>query len=596
MSTYTAPLRDMQFLMEEIAGIDAIAALPGYEEATSDVAEAILDEAGKIAAGVLAPLNWSGDREGARFADRQVTMPAGFKEAYRQFAENGWVGLGCDPAHGGQGMPKLINAAVCEMWRSANISFALCPMLTMGAVEALEMAGSDELKATYLPKMISGEWTGTMNLTEPQAGSDLAAVRSRAEPQPDGSYRIFGQKIFITYGDHDMTDNIVHLVLARLPDAPPGVKGISLFIVPKFMVNADGTPGARNDAWCVSIEHKLGIHASPTCVMAFGDHGGATGYLVGQPNEGLKYMFVMMNAARFFVGVEGLALAEASYQKAVAYARDRVQGRAIEGSAGNVPIIKHPDIRRMLMEMRSRIEAMRAISFWSAAMDDIGRKHPDAAEARRHAAIAEFMTPIVKGWLTETGNEMTYLGVQVHGGMGFVEETGAAQFMRDARITTIYEGTTGIQALDLIGRKTARDGGATLNAIVSMMKATHAALMTQRGSGFARMAHALAVAIDAAHEAGTTIVTQMAEKPQAAAAGAVPYLRLMGLACGGWLLARSALAAQAHIDAGESDPYYAAKIDTATYFADHAMTAVQGYAREVIEGADSTLALDDALF
>jgi alkylation response protein AidB-like acyl-CoA dehydrogenase len=596
MSTYTPPLKDMQFLMREIAGIDEISQLPGFEEASADVVDAILEEAGKFAGGVLAPLNWSGDQEGAKFANKQATTPAGFKEAYQQFIANGWNGLGCHPEFGGQGMPKLVNAAVCEMWRSANISFALCPMLTMGAVEALELAGSDELKNIYLPKMISGDWTGTMNLTEPQAGSDLAAVRSRAEPQGDGSYKIFGQKIFITYGDHDMAENTIHLVLARLPDAPEGVKGISLFIVPKFMVKADGSLGERNDAWCVSIEHKLGIHASPTCVMAFGDNGGAVGYLVGQANEGLKYMFVMMNAARFFVGIEGLGLAEAAYQKAVTFSRDRVQGRAIEGSPAPVAIIKHPDIRRMLMEMRSRVEAMRAISFWSAGIHDRGVKHPDADERKRLTALAEFMTPIVKAWLTETGNEMTYLGVQIHGGMGFIEETGAAQFMRDARITTIYEGTTGIQALDLIGRKTARDGGATLKALLAMMDDTLAELGKQSGADFARLAQALKEGIDAAGKAGTFVAEGLGKTPREVAAGAVPYLRLMGLVCGGWLLARSALVAQAKIAGGDTDPFYAAKIQTAHYFADHAMTAISGFAAEVVAGGESTLALDDAMF
>jgi alkylation response protein AidB-like acyl-CoA dehydrogenase len=596
MSTYTAPLRDMQFLMREIAQIDEIARLPGYEEATPDVVEAILEEAGKFAGGVLAPINASGDREGARFADKQVTLPTGFKAAYEQFVANGWNGLGCDPEYGGQGMPKVVNAAVCEMWRSANISFALCPMLTVGAIEALELAGSDELKAKFLPKMVSGEWTGTMNLTEPQAGSDLAAVRTRAVPQADGSYRIFGQKIFITYGDHDLTDNTIHLVLARLPDAPEGVKGISLFVVPKFMVKDDGSLGDRNDAWCVSIEHKLGIHASPTCVMAYGDNGGAVGYLVGQPNEGLKYMFVMMNLARFFVGVEGLALAESAYQKAVGYARDRVQGKAIEGSADNVAIIKHPDIRRMLMEMRSRIEAMRAISFWSAAMHDHSVKHPDPAERKRYTAIAEFMTPIVKGWMTETGNELTYLGVQVHGGMGFIEETGAAQFMRDARITTIYEGTTGIQALDLIGRKSARDGGAALKTVLGFMDETLAQLRAQSDADLQAIAGALETAIAAARRAGDFVVGQFGSDVRAVAAGAVPYLRLMGLACGGWLLAKSALIAHDYRAAGDADPYYAAKILTARFFAEHAMTAVDGLAQEITAGASSVLALDDALF
>jgi alkylation response protein AidB-like acyl-CoA dehydrogenase len=465
MSSYVAPLKDMMFVLTELAGLDKVAALPGYEEATTDVVEAILDESAKFTGGVLAPLNWTGDQEGAKWADKAVTMPKGFKEAYAQFVDNGWNALSGNPEHGGQGLPKVVSAAVQEMWKSSNMSFSLCPLLTLGAIEALELAGTDAQKAMYLPNMVSGKWTGTMNITEPQAGSDLAAIRSRAVPQGDGTYRIFGQKIFITYGDHDMAENTIHLVLARTPDAPEGVKGISLFVVPKFMVNADGSLGERNDAYCVSIEHKLGIHASPTCVMVHGDHGGAIGTLVGKENEGLKYMFVMMNAARFAVGLEGLAITERAYQHAVVYARDRVQGRAIEGSASGVAIIKHPDIRRMLMLMRSNVEAMRALAYTVAAAHDAAARHPDAAERAHNQAYVDLMIPVVKGWSTENGNELSYLGVQIHGGMGFIEETGAAQFMRDARITTIYEGTTGIQANDLMGRKIAREGGATVKAV-----------------------------------------------------------------------------------------------------------------------------------
>ena len=600
MSSYAAPLKDMQFVLTELAGLDKVAALPGYEEATSDVVEAILDESAKFTGGVLDPLNYSGDQEGAQWADKSVTMPKGFKEAYRQFVDNGWNALSGNPEHGGQGLPKVVSAAVQEMWKSANISFSLCPLLTLGAIEALELAGNDQQKAMYLPNMISGNWTGTMNITEPQAGSDLAAIRSRAVPQGDGTYRIFGQKIFITYGDHDMAENTIHLVLARTPDAPEGVKGISLFVVPKFLVNADGsggyTLGERNDSYCVSIEHKLGIHASPTCVMALGDHGGAIGTLVGQENQGLKYMFVMMNAARFAVGLEGLAIAERAYQHAVSYARDRVQGRAIEGSAAGVAIIKHPDIRRMLMLMRSNAEAMRALAYSVAAAHDAAARHADAAERARNQAYVDLMIPVVKGWSTETGNEMAYLGVQIHGGMGFIEETGAAQFMRDARITTIYEGTTGIQANDLMGRKIAREGGATVKSVIGMMQQTRSELMQQSGSGFAAIDAALGRGIDALQQATDYIVANYGKDVRAVAAGAVPFLRLMGIVCGGWMMARAALTAQGKIAAGDADPFFPAKIATAHFYADHVMAAAAGLAQEVVQGGASALALDETMF
>ncbi len=596
MSNYSAPLKDMQFVLNELAGLDKVAQLPGYEEATADVVEAILDEAGKFAGGVLAPLNRIGDQVGAKWKDKAVTMPAGFGEAYQQFVDNGWNSLGCNPEHGGQGLPKVVAAAVQEMWKSANMAFSLCPLLTLGATEALELCGSPEQKHMYLPKMVSGEWTGTMNLTEPQAGSDLAAIRSRAVPVGDGTYKIFGNKIFITYGDHDMTANSIHLVLARTPDAPEGVKGISLFVVPKFMVKADGSLGERNDAYCVSIEHKLGIHASPTCVMAFGDNGGAIGTLVGKENEGLKYMFVMMNAARFSVGLEGLAIGERAYQKAVAYARDRVQCRAIEGSPAPVAIIQHPDIRRMLMEMRSRVEAMRALAYTVAAAHDTAARHPDAAERAKNQAFVDLMIPVVKGWSTETGNELAYLGVQVHGGMGFIEETGAAQYLRDARITTIYEGTTGIQANDLIGRKTAREGGSTLKAVIALLQQTQAAVAQQTGAEFAAIGKALATGIEAVSRAGHYIVANFGSDVRGVSAGAVPFLRLMGIVCGGWMMARAALVAQAKIATGDPDPFFAAKITTARYFADHALAAAPGLAQEIVEGGASTLALPEIMF
>jgi alkylation response protein AidB-like acyl-CoA dehydrogenase len=596
MSTYIAPLKEMQFVLTELAGIDKVAALPGYEEASADVVEAILGESAKFTEGVLAPLNWSGDQEGAQWADKCVTMPKGFKEAYRQFVENGWNALSGNPEHGGQGLPKVVSAAVQEMWKSSNMAFSLCPLLTLGAIEALELAGTAAQQAMYLPNMISGKWTGTMNITEPQAGSDLAAIRSRAVPQGDGTYRVFGQKIFITYGDHDMAENTIHLVLARTPDAPEGVKGISLFVVPKFMVNADGSLGERNDAYCVSIEHKLGIHASPTCVMALGDSGGAVGTMVGKENQGLKYMFVMMNAARFAVGLEGVAIAERAYQHAVAYARERVQGRAIEGSAAGVPIIQHPDIRRMLMLMRSQVEAMRALAYSVAAAHDAAARHPDAVERARNQAYVDLMIPVVKGWSTETGNELAYLGVQVHGGMGFIEETGAAQFMRDARITTIYEGTTGIQANDLMGRKIAREGGATIKAVIGMMQQTRGEVAKEAGAEFVAIAAALGRGIEALQLATDYIVAGYSGNVRAVAVGAVPFLRLMGIVSGGWMMARAALVAQGKIAAGDADLFFPAKIATAYFYAEHVMVAAAGLAQEVVRGGASALTLDEVMF
>jgi alkylation response protein AidB-like acyl-CoA dehydrogenase len=595
MSNYIAPVRDMLFVLNELAGLDEVARLPGYAEATPDLVEAILDEAGRFAGEVLAPLNFSGDQEGARWHDHQVTMPAGFREAYGQFAEGGWAALDCNPEHGGQGLPRLVSAAVREMWNSANMAFTLCPLLTAGAIEALELCGSDAQKDIYLPNMISGKWTGTMNLTEPQAGSDLAAIRTRAEPQADGTYKLFGQKIFITYGEHDMAENIVHLVLARLPDAPEGVKGISLFVVPKFLVNADGSLGERNDVYCVSIEHKLGIHASPTSVMAFGDHGGAVGTLVGQANEGIRYMFIMMNAARYGVGVEGLALSERAYQKALGYARERIQSRAIEGSAASVAIVHHPDIRRMLMTMKSQTEAMRALAYTVAAAHDAAVRHPDADERHRQQAFVNLMIPVVKGWLTETANDIAYLGVQVHGGMGFIEETGAAQHMRDARITTIYEGTTGIQANDLIGRKIAREGGATLKGVLAQMRQTLDAVLVPPGEDFKRIHAALAQGIAAVTAAGDYIVAGYDKDVRAVAVGAVPFLKLMGIVAGGWMMARAALAAQARIAAGDGDSFYAAKIATARFYAEHILAQAPGLAQVVIHGGASALALPEEM-
>ncbi|NTV10436.1 MAG: acyl-CoA dehydrogenase, partial [Zoogloea sp.] len=542
MSNYNAPIRDMQFVLRELAGLEDVAALPGCDEADPDVVDAILEEAGKFAGGVLAPLNWSGDQEGARWDDGKVFTATGWKDAYKQFCEGGWSMLAAEPEFGGQGLPKLVSTAVMEMWKAANMSFSLCPMLTNGAIEALLLRGSDEQKAMYLPKMVSGEWTGTMNLTEPQAGSDLAAVRTRAVPQEDGTYRVFGQKIFITYGDHDLTDNIIHLVLARLPDAPEGVKGISLFVVPKFLVNADGTPGERNDVHCVSIEHKLGIHASPTCVLAFGDHGGAIGTLVGEANRGLEYMFIMMNEARFAVGMEGLALSERAYQQALGYAKERIQGTEAGVRGGpKVSIIHHPDVRRMLMSMKSQTEAMRALAYVVGAATDFAHNHEDEAVRTRSQAFVDLMIPVVKGWCTENATEIASTGVQVHGGMGFIEETGAAQHLRDARITSIYEGTTAIQANDLIGRKIAREKGATIAGVVADMRKVEAQLGEQSGDEFAAIRKSLSAGISALEEAVAYIVATFGGDIKSASVGSVPFLKLLGIVAGGWQMARAAL-------------------------------------------------------
>ncbi len=597
MSEYRAPIRDMQFVLKELAGLGEVAELPGCEEASPDVVDAILEEAAKFAEGVLSPLNATGDREGAHFKDGQVTMPAGFKDAYKLFAESGWTAFGCDPQWGGQELPKLVAAAVTEMWKSANHAFSLCPLLTGGAIEALSLAGSESLKKTFLAKMVSGEWTGTMNLTEPGAGSDLAAVRTRAEPQGDGTYKIFGQKIFITYGEHDMSDNIVHLVLARTPTAPEGVKGISLFVVPKFMVDGSGAPGARNDAWCVSIEHKLGIHASPTAVMAYGDHGGAVGYLVGEENRGLEYMFVMMNAARFGVGLEGVGVSERAYQRACEYARTRVQGTDIGvRGGGKVAIIAHPDVRRMLMSMRAHAEATRALAYVVAAALDKAQRHPDATQRQMNQAFADLMVPVVKGWSTEVGISVASTGIQVHGGMGFMEETGAAQYLRDARISTIYEGTTGIQANDLIGRKMARERGATFKAVIGLMRAFDAKLASPGEGQLAAIHRRLSAGIDALERAGDWLLATYAQDVRAASAGAVPFLTLFGIVAAGWQMARAAKIAQAKIDAGDSDPFYRNKIVTARFFADHVMSQADGLASTVVDGAAGVMELPEDQF
>ncbi|MBP7531460.1 MAG: acyl-CoA dehydrogenase [Ottowia sp.] len=590
--SYKAPVKDMLFNIEHLARIDQVAQMPGFEDAGLETAQAVLEECARFNEEVVAPLNFEADRAPSSHSGTSVTTSKGFKEAYKQYTEGGWQGLQHPADFGGQGLPKTIGSACGEILNSANLSFALCPLLTDGAIEALLTAGGDELKATYLEKLISGEWTGTMNLTEPQAGSDLAAVRSRAEPQPDGTYKVFGTKIFITYGEHDMADNIVHLVLARVQGAPEGVKGISLFVVPKFMVNQDGSLGDRNDVYCVSIEHKMGIKASPTAVLQYGDNGGAIGYLVGEENRGLEYMFIMMNAARYAVGVQGIAIAERAYQKAVQYAQERVQSRPVDGSVkGAATIIHHPDVRRMLMTMRALTEGCRAMSSVAAAAYDAAHHHPDAEVRKQNQTFYEFMVPLVKGYSTEMSLEATDLGVQVHGGMGFIEETGAAQYYRDAKILTIYEGTSAIQANDLLGRKTARDGGQTAKAIAAQIEATEKELAA--GSADAQaVARRLKAARQAFIDVVDFIAAQAKADPNAAYAGSVPYMLLAGNLVAGWQLGRALLVAEKALAGGSNDAgFMKAKIATARFYADHILTRAPGTRDAIVEGADSVMAL-----
>ena len=579
--SYRAPVTDMLFVMKELAGLEAVAKLPGFEEAGLDTAQAVLEECARFNEQVVAPLDRAGDTDPSSWKDGVVKTTPGFKAAFRQFAEGGWQGLQHPSQFGGQGLPKTIGAACSEMLNSANLSFALCPLLTDGAIEALLTAGTPDQQEQYIPKMIGGDWTGTMNLTESQAGSDLSLVRTRAEPQPDGSFRLFGTKIFITYGEHDMADNIVHLVLARVTGAPEGVKGISLFICPKVL--ADGT---RNDVHCVSIEHKLGIKASPTAVLQYGDKGGAVAHLIGQENRGLEYMFIMMNAARYAVGMQGIAVAERAYQKAVAYARERVQSRPVDGSMPRAaPIIHHPDVKRMLMTMRAFTEGCRAMALVGAAAYDAAHAHPDKETRQRNEAFYEFIVPLIKGYSTEMSLEVASLGVQVHGGMGFIEETGAAQHLRDAKILTIYEGTTAIQANDLIGRKTARDGGTVARAIAAQIETTEGELAKSKSE------HAAAVLkrLRAARQAFTDVVAFVVERgkndPNAVFAGSVPYLMLAGNLMAGWQMARALLVAEQRVAAGEQTEFMRAKVHTARFYADHILSRVPGVRDSIVDGA-----------
>ena len=597
MSTYAAPVKDMQFVIKELVGLDQISAMPECAEVSADLVDAVLEEASKFAAAVLDPLNRSGDREGVRLVDGKVIVPQGFSEAYRQFVAGGWNGLSGETGFGGQGLPHVVAMPVHEMWNSANMAFCLCPMLTSGVLEALRLRGSAAQQKLFLPKLTSGEWCGTMNLTEPQAGSDLSAVRTRAVPEGD-HYRIHGTKIFITWGEHDMAENIVHLVLAHTPDAPEGVKGISLFIVPKYRVNADGSLGSRNDVKCVSLEHKLGIHASPTCVLAYGDERGAIGYLVGEENHGLETMFIMMNHARLGVGLEGVALAERAYQHAREYAKTRVQGRAIGQKSGDrVTIIHHPDVRRMLMTMKAQTEAMRALAYTASAALDLSRHHPDGKERRRNQALVDLLIPVVKGWCTESSVEIASTGIQIHGGMGFVEETGAAQFLRDARIATIYEGTTGIQAADLVGRKVGFEQGATAFSVIDEMRNLDVELARSRNADIIAQRDNLKQAVDGLNRATQWLVDTFPKDPNAVAAVSVPFLKLWGTVAGGWLMARAALIAETKLSAGAGDAdFYHAKIVTARFYAEHILPQAAALSAEVMNGAGSALALTEAQF
>jgi len=586
MSEYAAPLAEMAFVLQELAGLPEVCSLPGYENAGDETTTAVLAEAARFAREVLDPLNAAGDRAGALLAKGIVTAPPGYAAAYRQFAAAGWGSLSAPQRYGGQALPRALAVAVEEMWGSANLALSLAPMLTAGVVEALVRHGSPEQQALYLPPLVTGRWCGTMNLTEPQAGSDLSAVRTLATPDGD-AYRLRGTKMFITWGEHDLAENIIHLVLARTPDAPAGVRGISLFVVPKLLVRADGSCGARNDVTCVAIERKLGLHGSPTCLLSYGEQDGAVGHLVGERHRGLEYMFTMMNYARLSVGIEGVAVAERAYQHALAYAKARVQGREPGASgAERVAIIRHPDVRRMLLSMKVRTQAMRALAYFTAAAYDNATHHADPAERRRNQAYFDVLTPAVKGWCTEQAVDIASLGVQVHGGMGYVEETGAAQYLRDARVTPIYEGTTGIQANDLVGRKIAGDGGAAAFALLREMQASVAGAAAQH-AGLHALAGPYSASIGALQHATHSL---LAADARAAAAVAVPYLELFGTVAGGWMMLRAAAAA---LRRGDTPPAQS-RLAAARFYAAHVLTRVDGLAAQVSAGSSAVTGYDDA--
>ncbi len=592
MTEYRAPIKDALFTLRHVGEIDDLSKTERYSHADYDTVATVLEEHGRFMQEVFAPLNRTGDVEGLKWDDGDVITPAGFKGAYAKFVDAGWQGLNAETEYGGAGFPEAVFTLALEFMTAANGSMTMCPGLTTGAIECLQAWGTEEQKETYLRRLVTGEWTGTMNLTEPQAGSDVGLCTTKAEPQGDGSYKVSGTKIFISFGEHDMAENIIHLVLARIPGAPAGTKGISLFIVPKFMVDEAGQPGERNDVRCVSIEHKMGIHASPTAVLSYGDNGGAIGYLVGEENQGMRAMFTMMNSARLAVGIQGVALGDASYQKALAYAQERRQGREIGGdSSGPAFIIEHPDVRRMLMMMRSQIEAMRALICYNAAAIDFARVHEDPTEKATWQEIADLLTPVTKAWCTDTGVEVTSTAIQIYGGMGYIEESGVAQHYRDARIAPIYEGTNGIQAMDLVGRKLPMRMGGVVNDHLQRMRDTDAALAAA-GDEFATIRTHLAAGVAVLNEATTWIFDHGLSDPRQALAGATPYLRLFGIVTGGWLSARLALAAQGEIDAGSPDvAYLKAKIASASFFAEQIVSQAGGLLTAATAGASSLFAI-----
>lgn len=594
--SFRAPTQDIRFVLQHLADLDGVLSLPGFEDVSSDLVVAVLEENARFVEQAVAPLNQVGDTQPAKWSETSVQTSPGYKQAFKDFADGGWQGLQHDPAWGGQGLPKLVGAPASENLNAASLAFALCPLLTDGVIEALATVGTPQQQASFIPPMLEGRWTGTMNLTEPQAGSDLALVNTKAVKQDDGSYRLSGQKIFITYGEHDMVENIVHLVLARSPDGPKGIKGLSLFIVPKFLVNEDGTLGARNDVWCASLEHKLGIHGSPTAVLLYGaDKGevgpGAIGHLVGEENRGLEYMFIMMNAARYAVGLQGVAVAERAYQHAVAYAQDRIQSNALEGSAGPVAIVNHPDVQRMLGTMRALTEGSRALAYVAAAAYDKSHHHPDTAVRQQNKALYEYLVPIVKGFSTELSVEVASLGLQVHGGMGYIEETGAAQYYRDARILPIYEGTTAIQANDYIGRKILRDGGAVCNALTQEMRITVAQLQSEaqkageHAAGLALIARRLDAAIDAYQHATEFTLNNAKENSRAVFLGSVSFLMLAGITHAGWQMARAALVCAEKIADADTDAFYVKKMATSVFYASHILPRAQALSTSITEGS-----------
>ena len=590
MSEYSPPLDDMKFALKEVVDVNSLSELPAFNEVGLEALDSLLDEASRFFNEVISPTNRTGDLEGSSLNnDGSVSTPSGFREAYAQYVDAGWGAISFDPEYGGGGFPWLVGIAVTEMLTAANMALSLNPMLTQGSIHALTAHGNQEQKLAWLPKLITGEWAGTMNLTEPQAGSDVGALTTKAELQNDGTYKITGQKIYITWGEHDLTENIVHLVLARTPDAPPGTKGISLFIVPKFIINDDGSIGEENDIKCLSIEHKLGIHASPTCVLQFGDNGGATGYIVGEENSGMRYMFTMMNQARLAVGLEGLAVADRAYQQALDYASERMQGRRADTPKGeSVPIIDHPDVRRMLMTMKAYIEAMRCMIYLNAKSIDIAHHHPDEDERTRGHELTDLLTPLSKSWCTDLGNELTSLGIQIHGGMGFVEETGAAQHYRDIRIAGIYEGTNGIQAIDLVGRKLSMRKGDVVRELLLEINETASELHSANLKGIARPLEDAVKDMQAATE---WLIEKGGASTDDGLAGATPYLRMFGTTVGGWLLAKSALQAKKQIDEGNDSEFLQAKIETAIFYAEQLLPQVSGLLPATVSGAQSLYAI-----